>query len=102
MLFLQISKHAPESCPIHNEKHKKATMDLMANLDKLQKKYGVKEIGSWLSMPNHLNVSVYDAPNMEAIIKFSMDPVVVAWLAYNDSETFPVTTAEEAVKIFLK
>jgi uncharacterized protein with GYD domain len=102
MLFLSISKHAPEICPIHNEKHKKATMDLMANSDKLLKKHGVKQVGSWLSMPNHMLVSVYDAPNMEAMMKFSMEPVVVAWLAYNDSEMFPVTTAEEAVKMFLK
>lgn len=102
MLFLQISKHSPESCPIHHEKHKKATIDLMANMDKLQKKHGIKEVGSWHSMPNHLLVAVFDAPSLEATQKFMMEPVIVAWMAHNNSEIMPVTTAEEAVKMFLK
>jgi hypothetical protein len=49
MLFLQISRHNPESCPMHNEKAKKATVDLMANMDRLFEKHGIKTVGSWHS-----------------------------------------------------
>jgi hypothetical protein len=101
MLFLHISKHSPESCPYHNEKAKKATVDLMANFDKLMKKYGIKNVGSWHSMPNHLLVAVFDAPSFEATQKFGREPEVMAWTAYNDSEIMPVVTAEESMK-FLK
>jgi len=98
MLFLQISKHNPESCPMHHEKAKKATIDLMANMDKLQKKHRIKEIGSWHSAPNHLLVAVFDAPSIEAAMGFAAEPEVMAWLSYNDSQIMPVTTAEEAMK----
>jgi len=99
MLFLQISKHSPESCPIHNEKTKKALADLMAKMGPLTKKHGIRLVGSWTSTPEHLIVSVYDVPNMEALMKFSMEPEVMNWLAYNTTETRPVMTLEEVMKL---
>ena len=101
MLFLQISKHAPESCPMHNEKVKKATQALMTKMDSLIKKHGIKVIGGWNSMLDHLLVTVYDAPNMDAMLKFSMEPEVMTWLGYHTTETTPVMTIEESMK-FLK
>ena len=99
MLFLQTSKHAPESCPMHNEKAKKALADLMAKLGLLTKKHGIKLVGSWTSMPEHLSVIVFDAPNMETLLKLTMEPEVMNWLAYNNTETRPVMTFEETMKI---
>jgi hypothetical protein len=52
-------------------------------------------------MPNHLLVAVFDAPSFEATQKFGREPLVMAWIAYNDSEMMPVVTAEESMK-FLK
>jgi hypothetical protein len=99
MLYLQISKHSPESCPIHHDKHKKAAIDLMANMERLQKKHRIKEIGSWHSMPNHLLVSVFDAPSIEDAMGFAREPEVMAWMSHNDTQLMPVTTAEEAMKL---
>jgi hypothetical protein len=99
MLFLSIFKHNPESCPMHNEKAKKATIDLMANTDKLNKKYGIKTVGSWHSPLNHTVVEVVDAPSTEAMMKLSMEPVVMAWMAYHDCKMLPVTTVEESMKL---
>lgn len=99
MLFMQISKHAPESCPMHNEKAKKAFADLMAKLGPLTKKHGIKLVGSWTSMPEHLIVNVFDAPNMETLLKLTMEPISMNWLAYNTTETRPVMTTEEVMKI---
>jgi len=99
MLFLQISRHSPESCPMHNEKTKKALADLMAKMGRLTKKHGVKLVGSWTSVQEHLIVNVYDAPNMEALLKFAMEPEAMNWLAYNTTETRPVMTLEEVMKL---
>jgi hypothetical protein len=101
MLFLQIAKHTPESCPMHNEKTKKVFADLMAKMGPLTKKHGIKLVGSWTSMPEHLIVNVYDAPNMETLMKFAMEPEAMNWAAYNTTETRPVMTTEEVMK-FLK
>jgi uncharacterized protein with GYD domain len=89
----------PESCPLHNEKTKKTMMDLMAKMEKLAKKYGVKMVGNWVAIPEHLIVSVYDAPSMEALLKLSMEPEVMAWMGYNITETMPVMTLDEVQKI---
>jgi hypothetical protein len=99
MLFLQISKHAPESCPMHNEKVMKATADLMAKMGSLTKKHGIKVIGSWNSIPDHQIVAVYDAPSLEALLKFGMEPEVMNWMGYHTSEIKPVMTDEEITKL---
>jgi len=101
MLFLQISRHTAESCPMHNEKTKKLLMDLVGKMDKLAKKYKVKVVGNWVFPPDHTMVSVYDAPSMEVLLKFSMEPEVTAWMSYNTTELKPVMTLEETLK-FLK
>lgn len=99
MLFLQTSRHSAESCPMHNEKVKKVFSDIMSKMEKLTKKHGIKLIGSWVSTPEHLSVMVYDAPSMEAMLKLSMEPEVMAWLSYNTTETRPVMTIEEVMKL---
>ncbi|MCJ7423870.1 hypothetical protein MUP01_06330 [Candidatus Bathyarchaeota archaeon] len=99
MFFLQTARHSAESCPIHNEKVKKVMSDLMSHMEKLTKKHGIKVVGGWASIPEHLSVMVYDAPSMEAILKLSMEPEVMAWISYNTTETRPVMTIEEAMKL---
>jgi hypothetical protein len=98
-LFLKIARHSAESCPMHNEKVKKATVDLMGKLGQLTKKHGIKVVGGWTSIPDHLVVAVYDAPSMEAMLKFSMEPEVMDWLGYHMSEIKPVMTLEESMKL---
>jgi hypothetical protein len=101
MLFLQISKHAPESCPMHNEKVKKATADLMAKMDELTKKYGIKIVGGWNAPSDHSVVVVYDVPSFEALMKFSMEPEVMDWSGYHTTESKAVLTFEESMKIMM-
>lgn len=84
---------------MHNEKAKKAAMDLMTKMGPLAKKHGIKVVGSWTSVPEHLIVNVYEAPNMEALMKFAMEPEAMAWSAYNITDMRPVMTLEEVMKL---
>jgi len=102
MLFLMTAKHNPEGCPLQNEKAKKATAEFTTKMEGLLKKHGIKIIGAWHSHGDHSTVAVYDAPSMEALLKFSMEPEAVIWAAYNVVETKPVMTLEESLKMFLK
>jgi hypothetical protein len=36
---------------------------------------------------------------MEALLKFSMEPEVMDWMGYHTTETFPVMTTEESMKL---
>ena len=98
-LFLQTARHSTESCPMHNEKAKKAYTDFTNKMGKLAKKHGIKVVGAWASMPEHLTVVVYDVPNGEAMLKFSMEPIVMEWLSYHTTENRPVKTVEEVMKL---
>jgi uncharacterized protein with GYD domain len=99
MLFVQISRHSIESCPFNNEKAKKATMNCMAKMDQINKKYGIKVVGMWGSLPEHLMVMVFDAPSMEVLMKASMEPEVLPFLNYNNTEIHPMITVEEGMKL---
>ncbi len=100
-LFMQTSRHNPESCPFHNEAAKKANADLNAKWDELSKKYNVKTVGMWISEPDHSLVAIYDAPNFEALLKMSMEPETMMWGTYNISEMKPVFTVEDYTKMLL-
>jgi uncharacterized protein with GYD domain len=102
MLFLQTSRHNPEGCPLQNEKAKKVTMDFTAKMKGLLKKHGIKMFEAWHSHGDHSTVGIYDVPSMEALVKFSMEPECVTWMAYNVTEMKPVMMLEDAQKAFLK
>jgi hypothetical protein len=74
-------------------------MDAVNKMDKLAKKYKFKVVGSWTSMPDHTNISVYDAPSMEALLKCAMEPEIMAWMSYNMTETKPIMTLEDTMKL---
>jgi uncharacterized protein with GYD domain len=84
---------------MHNEKVKKIYFGFVDKMGKLTKKHGIKVVGGWASMQEHLIVVVYDVPKPEAMLKFSMEPEVMEWLSYQTTETRPVKTIEEAMKI---
>jgi uncharacterized protein with GYD domain len=84
---------------MHNEKVKKATVDLMTKMGPLTKKHGIKVVGGWNAMQEHLIVMVIDAPNMEALMKFAMEPEVMNWSGYHTTGTMLVMTVEESMKL---
>lgn len=71
----------------------------MAKMDQLTKKHGIKMVGGWASHPEHLMVVVYEAPIMETLLKFSMKPEVMSWNGYHITETRPIMTLEESMKL---
>jgi len=101
MLFLHISKHSPESCPVNNEKSMKTWRAFEAKRERLMKKHGVKLIGAWHDAMNHRLIMVWDG-TLEKLMEFNMEPEMLAFLAFHTHEMLPVTTYEEAVKIFMK
>jgi hypothetical protein len=97
--FLIISRHSPENCPINNEKMKKITLELPEKLGGLEKKHGVKRIGVWTVIPEHLTVWVYEAPSSENLQKFSMEHDMIKWMAWNTSEIKLAISLEESIKL---
>ena len=98
-IFLIISRHSAENCPLNNEKMKSMTLALPDKLGGLEKKHGVKRVGAWTVIPEHLLVWVYEAQSSEALQNFSMEPEIVKWMAWNTSEIKLAMSFEESLKL---
>jgi hypothetical protein len=101
-IFLIFSRHSPENCPMNNEKMKKLTLDLPDKLGELEKKHEIKRIGAWTVIPEHLTVWVYEASSSEKLQKFSMEPEMVQWMAWNTTEIKLAMKLEESMKLLDK
>ena len=100
--FLIVSRHSPQNCPLNNEKMKKITLELPEKLVAMEKKHGIKRIGVWTVIPEHLTVWVYEAPSSENLQEFSMEPDIVKWMAWNTSEIKLAMSLEESVRLLSK
>ena len=97
--FLIISRHSAENCPLNNEKMKKMTLELPTKLSGLEKKHGVKRVGAWTVVPEHLFIWVYEASSSDTLQKFSLEPEIVKWMACNTSEIKLAMKFEESIKL---
>jgi len=100
--FLIVSRHSPENCPINNEKLKTITLELPEKLDALETKHGIKRVGAWTVIPEHLTVWVYEAPSSESLQKFSMEPEMIKWMAWNTNEIKLAMSLEESINLLSK
>jgi len=98
-IFLIISRHSAENCPLNNEKMKAMTLELPGKLTALEKKHGVRRVGAWTVVPEHLLFWVYEAPSSDALQKFSMEPEMMKWMSWNTSEIKSAMSLEESVKL---
>ena len=97
--FLMIGRHSAENCPMLNEKSRKVAMEWFNKRDALFKKLGIKLLGSWTVVGEHIQVGAWEAPNSDAIQKLFSEPEM---MALNAIETFDVKmayTTEEVMKL---
>jgi hypothetical protein len=98
-LFMMVGKHTAESCPAHHPQYKAATLAWFEQIEALSKKYGIKQIGFWNDHPAHMVYSVFDAPNFDAVMGLSMEPVYMAMYGFQAMRVFPVMTGEQVYKM---
>ncbi len=97
--FVMISRHTAESCPMNNGKTRQIALEAIAALPEAAKKFGIKVVGSWTVLPEHLTVHVFDAVNLDTVLKFSMESSLLKWWSFNTSEIKPAITLDETVKL---
>ncbi len=94
-------KHTPEACPMVDENNKKLMEAVIKNMDSLTAKYGIKLVSAFTDFPLHVIYNTYETPNMEAFIKFSMDPSIMGLMTFNTVENKVVLGIPE-IKALLK
>jgi hypothetical protein len=95
-IFIMISRHSPENCPMFNAKARKAMMEYISKSDGLMKKHGIKEFGGWNVPTEHLTFGVFEAPSFDALMKFGMEPAVLALSEFETYELKMATSMKEA------
>jgi len=94
-LFVVISSHSPDQCPISNEKARKAYGADPGPMMALAKKLGVRPIVGPLVSAEHRTFVVMEAPKIEAVREFIVQSGLVQW---NVNEIIHVIPQEEALK----
>ena len=95
--FLLISRHAPESCWMFNEKTRQIHLNLLNKLESFLKKYNIALLGAWFVLPEHTLYEVFDAPGLDAFQKMAMEPEIVQWSAFNTMEIKMVATVNDVM-----
>jgi hypothetical protein len=101
-MFLLISRHKPEHCPVFNEKTSKMYLDYFKKVDGLMEKHKIKSIGGCSVHTEHLTVALFEAPSLKAWEEFSMEPEVHALGAYETMEVKLAMSMEEAMELIKK
>jgi len=94
-IFLVISKHSPENCPMFNAKSMKVFMDAMGKSEALMKKHKVKLLGSAEVVNEHSSYEIYEAPSFEDFDALGMEPEIMAMGQFVTMEIKPAMSFEE-------
>ncbi len=94
MLYMIVSRHTPEACPMINEASLKKMVSAYQRMGDVAKKLGVTPKGTWTDMPAHTIFMLLDSPTAEALGQMAMELNLVDW---NTSVTHPVVTFEQAM-----
>ena len=101
MLFIAQLTHTPELCfarPEHKEKGKEM-MEFMENIEKYEKKAGVKNHGFYLNANEHTFFFILESDNYLNVSKFlSIDPL----LTHHTAKITPVVTSKEMLEFARK
>ena len=102
MLVMQISKHSPENCPAFEAKFRAVAVNGLEKLESLAAKHKVKVVGFWVDHPGHAVYAVYDAPSMDDLMGFWMEPVMQATMAFQTSETKTLMPLSQTLAVIKK
>jgi uncharacterized protein with GYD domain len=97
--FFMIGRHTAENCPMLNEKSRKVALEWFSKRDGLLNKHGIKSLGSWTAMGEHLTLVVYEAPSSDAIMKLFSEPEMMAFNAIETMEVKMAISNEEVAKM---
>ena len=98
-IFILISKHSPENCPMFNAKARKVISEAINKSDVLMKKHKVKNLGSWAVENEHTAYEVYEAPSLDAFMALGMEPAIMAMSEFSTMEIKVAISMEEAAQM---
>ncbi len=96
MLFVAIAQHTPAQCPGSNKEVRDLVRAAMPTVPELEKKHGVKNLGTHVLLGSHKTVMILEAPSFQAAELVLLESQQLAW---NTVELALAYTPEEAMKL---
>lgn len=94
MLYLIISTHTPDACPVVNPVSMEKMVTANKRMAEVTKALGVTVKGMWTDMPAHAIFTLLDAPKPEVLSQMSIELHMMDW---NRSIVHPVVDVQEAL-----
>ena len=96
MIFVAITEHSPAQCPGSSKEAFDVVAASMPHMPELEKKHGVKNLGTYIMMGSHKNIIVMDAPSYDAAEMVLLESKLMSW---NTIELAQARTPEEAMAL---
>ncbi len=96
MLYMVVSTHEPEICPMTDPKAADKMRYAMDHLNDVTKKLNIKMNGSWVDAPAHIIYMLVDANNAHDISRMAIELHLMEW---NRVFIYPVLTMAEVAKM---
>ncbi len=96
MLYMIVSTHTPDICPMVNRTSMEKMISATKRLPEVAKALGVTVQGSWTDMAAHTIYMLVDTPKAEALGQMGMELHMMDW---NTSNAHPVITMQEALSL---
>jgi len=97
--FLMISRHTPQNCPLFNAETRKVYAAWLAKWQEMAMKHGIKFVAACSVHSEHLTVGILEAPSLEAIQRYSMEPEIMAMNSVDTTELKLATSMDEGIKL---
>ena len=94
MLYMIVSRHTPEACPVVNKTSMEKMVSANQRMGEYTKAIGVTVKGMWTDMPAHTIFMLLDAPNAHLLSKMAFE---LHLIDNNTSVIYPVITMQEAM-----
>ena len=99
---MQVSTHPAELCPVHESKYRAITVNWYEKIESLAAKHGMKFIGSYNDHYMHDVYVLYDTPDMNTFMEFSMEPEMMVMANFCKTRVFPVFDHKTTLSIIKK
>ncbi|MCS6768418.1 MAG: DUF3303 family protein [Candidatus Nitrosocaldus sp.] len=93
-LYGLFGEHSVESCPLYNERSRRAVLSINERLDEVAKKHNVKFLGMYHSALEHTFVWIADADDAHRLQRFAMDVDIAS---FNALKIVPLGTFNDLV-----
>jgi hypothetical protein len=93
--FVVIAKHTVESCPLFNEEIKGKFKEAVVKREEVAKKHGIKVIGAWTEILDHLIIYVVEASGQWAVEDWFRE---IGFAFWNTVEIRQVRLVEDVLK----